>query len=108
MEICNLSEKGRIIKNLVSFGVVYLLLFSAVNGTISIQSVLNQDGGLGVLSSTLAFTVQLFTCLVLPQFIADLIGFKGTMIISEICYLLYIAGNIYPRYFTLLPGTENF
>ena len=104
MFTCNLSEKKRIIKNLLCFGGVYLFLIAAANGTISTQSVLNQDGGLGVLSSALGFTVQLFTCLVLPQFIVDTIGFKGAMIISEICYLLYIAANIYPRYYTLLPG----
>lgn len=103
--IRGLSEKGKIIKNLISFSTVYLLLFSAVNTTISVQSVLNQDGGLGMSSSTLAFSVQLLTCLVLPQFIADLIGFKWTLVISEISYLLYVASNLYPRYYTLLPGS---
>jgi hypothetical protein len=104
MITCYLSEKNRIIKNLLCFGAVYLFLIAAANGTISTQSVLNQDGGLGVISSALGFTVQLFTCLVLPQFIVDSIGFKGALIISEICYLLYIGANIYPRYYTLLPG----
>ena len=44
----NLSEKGKIIKNLVSFSIVYLILFAAVNTTIGLESVINQDGGLGI------------------------------------------------------------
>ena len=100
-----LSEQGRIIKNLISFSTVYLFMFSAVNTTLSIQSVLNQDKGLGTISSTVAFSVQLITCLVLPLFISDLIGFKWTLVISESCYLLYIASNFYPRYYTSLPGS---
>ena len=46
--IKNLSEKGRIIKNLISFGVVYLILFAAVNTTIGLESVINQSEGLGM------------------------------------------------------------
>jgi hypothetical protein len=61
---------------------------------------------LGVLSSTVAFAFQLLTCLVLPQFVADLIGFKWTLVISEISYLLYIAANIWPHYYTMLPGNS--
>ena len=82
-----------------------MFLFSAVNTILSLQSALNQDKGLGVISSALSFSVQLITCLVLPQFVADLIGFKWTLVISETLYLLYVASNFYPRYYTSLPGS---
>ena len=99
-----LKEKNSLIKNLIAFSAVYLFLFAAVNSTISIQSVLNQNGGLGNLSSTVAFIFQLITCIVLPQFIVDLIGYKWTLVISEIAYTVYVSSNIYPKYFTMLPG----
>lgn len=99
-----LSEKGKIFKNLLAFDVVFFLIFSAVNGVLSVQSVLNQEQGLGVLSSLVGFSVQLAVCLVIPQFISELFGFKWTLAISVLFYTLYIASNIYPTKFFLLSG----
>ena len=59
--IVSLSEKGRIIKNLISFGVVYLILFAAVNTTIGLESVINQIEALGMKLCKILFKYLLFT-----------------------------------------------
>ena len=66
--IVSLSEKGRIIKNLISFGVVYLILFAAVNTTIGLESVINQIEALGMKLCKILFKYLLFTFSIISVF----------------------------------------
>ena len=102
--VCRLSPKQSIIKNILAFDVSFMLIYAALNGLVSVQSVLNKDGGLGLLSLTVAFVTQILTCIVFPQAVVELAGFKGSLILSEICATLYVASNMYPIAHILLPG----
>ncbi len=100
----HLSEEHRIIKNLISCSLVYLLIFSAINGLVSIQSVLNQDFGLGILALLLSFFIQFCTCLIIPQLVCNYVGFKSLLVYIELSAVIYVTSNIYPKFYTLLPS----
>jgi hypothetical protein len=100
-----LNKKQIIIKNFIAINVSFLLIFAAVNSTASIQPVLNQDGNLGTTSQMIIFCVQMLTSLVFPQLIIETLGFKIGLVLSEFLQLTYIAVQIYPKSFTLIPSS---
>jgi hypothetical protein len=102
-----LSQKQAIIKNFIAINLSFLLLFAAVNSTANIQPVLNQDGNLGTISQMVLFSVQVLTSIVLPQLIIEFLGFKIGLILSELLQLPYIAIQIYPKSFTLIPSSSH-
>lgn len=102
-----LSDKNRILKNLIGINVTYFFMFSALNNVLSIQSVLNKDGNLGSAGQLCIFCAQLFSCLVFPQLLIDTIGFKWTLLIAQVAQMIYIGINAYPRWYTLIPGIKK-
>jgi hypothetical protein len=102
------QKTRKIIKNFVAINVSFVLLFSAVNCTNSIQPIINQDGNLGTISQSVIYAVQILTSIVLPQVICELIGFKFALTVGEICLMSYILVQIYPSWYTFMPGKSNF
>ena len=102
------QKTRKITKNFVAINVAFVLLFSAVNCTNSIQPIINQDGNLGTISQSVIFGVQIVTSLVLPQVICELIGFKFALTVGEICLMTYILVQVYPSWYTFMPGKSNF
>ena len=100
-----LSKAGRIKKNFIAIAASYVALFAAINSTASIQPVLNQDGNLGTTSQMVLFAVNVATSLVIPQAICDLVGFKFALALGEFFQLTYVALQIYPTWYTLIPST---
>jgi hypothetical protein len=100
------SESSRIIKNLFAVNLSFVALFSAFNSTSSVQSVLNQEAGLGTTSQAIIFGSQLLTSLVLPQVISKTLGFKWAMTLGEFLILTYIAMQLYPRWSTIVPSKQ--
>ena len=98
------NTKERVIKNLLALYFAFLLMFAASNGMTSIQSILNSDGSLGVISQIVIFCIQIPLSIVFPAIFIEIIGFKKTMVIIEIGYAIFVASNAYPRYYTILPG----
>ena len=45
-----------------------------------------------------------FSCMFLPSFLIKKLSTKWTMVLSMLCYSLYIAAQFYPKYSTLIPG----
>jgi hypothetical protein len=103
----NLSPKGYIIKNFLAINVAFVLLYSAANCVTSIQSIINQDEGLGTTSQSINSAVNILTALVIPQLIRDLLGFKLALTLGEFLALTYVIVQIYPSWFTFIPS-ESF
>jgi hypothetical protein len=99
-----LSPVAYIIKNLVAINVSFVLLYSAVNCVTSIQSIVNQDESLGTTSQSVYSAASVLTALVFPQFIRVLFGFKLALAIGEFLSLTYVIVQIYPSWFTFIPG----
>jgi hypothetical protein len=100
----NLSQKGYIIKNFIAINVSFVLLYSASNCVTSIQSIINQDEGLGTASQSVNFAANILTALVFPQLIRDLLGFKLALTFGEFLALTYVIVQIYPTWLTFIPS----
>ncbi len=70
----------------------------------NLQSSLNSDQGLGTASLATIYITIIISCLFLPPIMIKNIGLKWTIVISQICYLLFIAANMYPKWYILMPG----
>lgn len=103
LKCCKLSEKATLYKNFVAFNLCAVLMFASYDAVTSTASTLNQTEGLGVTSQFIIYATQLATSIVIPQIIIEIIGFKFTLLISQICYLSFFLANIYPRWSTLIP-----
>ena len=100
-----MNETQKVIKNMMAFNVSFMLMYSAINALISVQSVLNQDAGLGIKSLSLIYTTQIICCLVFPQLIVELIGFKWSLVFCQLLSAVYVTANAIPMLYTLLPGS---
>jgi hypothetical protein len=97
-----LSEKNRILKNLIALNLSFFFVFSALNNIISIQSVLNKEDDLGTIGSLALFITQFLTCIVIPQVLIEKFGFKKTLAFADMCAAIYVASNFYPKLYTIL------
>lgn len=102
-----LSQKARILKNLVAINASFLFIFAAVNSVASVQKVLNQEQNLGITSQNVIFATQILTSLVIPSIVFDQIGYKWSMVIAELFFLSYIGFQAYPSWYTFMPSTIN-
>lgn len=100
-----LNETQKIFKNFIAFNISFLLLFAAFDDVAMISSVLNQDESLGNGSQAILYITQFLTAFVWPQVLIEIIGFKFTMVLSQICYFLFFAANAWPRWYTLGPAS---
>lgn len=107
-ECFNLNDKQKIYKNFFALNVSFFLLFACLNSIAGLQSVLHQDKNLGVTSLIVVYVVQLISSLVIPQVISDLIGYKWSIIASQIGYTIYLACNMSPSKYALLSGFKIF
>ena len=103
-----LKSKGSIMKNLLVISAAWMLQFTAFQSISNLQSSLNSDEGLGTASLCTIYVTLVLSCLLLPPIMIRNIGLKWTIVISQITYLIYIAANLFPRWYTLMPGEHYF
>ena len=102
--IFNLNETQKIYKNFVAFNISFILIFAAFDDIAMIASVLNQNQSLGNGSQAILYVAQFLTAFVWPQVFIEIIGFKFTLMLAEICYFIFFAANAFPQWYTLGPG----
>ncbi len=99
-----LSEKAKIYKNFIAYNCATILTFAAYDTVASVSSVLDQDQSLGTTSQSIVYFVQFITALVWPQICIEVIGFKFTLALSQLCYLLFFIANTFPSWGTMIPS----
>ena len=101
-----LSQKNRILKNVIIVSLAFLLEFSAFAGIANLQSTLNNDPDLGTIGTTslaVIYGALIFSSVLLPTIVMDKMGLKKTLMASLFFYVLYTAANFYPSWYTLMP-----
>ena len=98
------NTKSKILKNLLVLGFAWIFLFTAFQSMANLQSSLNSDQGLGTASLSTIYITLVVSCLFLPAFLIKKLGLKLTIVVSQFTYLLYIAANVFPRWYFLLPS----
>ncbi|WAR27578.1 UN93L-like protein, partial [Mya arenaria] len=92
----------RIRKNFVLLCVSFILVFNAFRAIQNLQSSLNSTGYLGIISMASIHGTMCLTCLWAPVLINSVTA-KWTLVIGVWTHILWIAGNFYPRFYTLIP-----
>lgn len=95
------SERRRIVKNVFLISVAFLFNFNAFQGLTRLQSSLNRQEGMGVITSSVIYATLMVSCMFLPKLIINWIGHKWTITISFSGYILYMAANGYAVWGTL-------
>ncbi len=90
--------------NLLIISWAWLIMFTAFQSMANLQSSLNSDKGLGTLSLSTIYVTLVISCLFVPPLLIDRVGLVPTIVCSQFTYLLYIAANIYPKAYVLLPS----
>lgn len=100
-----LMSKGRILKNLIILCLGYFFLFSSYQALANLQSTLNSEDDLGVVSQSVIYAALIFSSLFLPKLIIRKFGCKITLVLCTLTYAPYIAANFYPAMETLVPAS---
>ena len=95
-------KKIRFKKNLVLLCVSFILIFNAFRAIQNLQSSINSDGYLGIISMACVHGTMCISCLWAPVVINKFTA-KWTLVFGMSTYILWIAANFYPRFYTLIP-----
>ncbi|XP_015917449.2 UNC93-like protein [Parasteatoda tepidariorum] len=98
-------SKLRILKNLIALSIGFLLLFSAYLGLANLQSTLNIDENVGLISLSTLYGAMIISSLFLPKLIIRKYGLKSTLVMCSLVCVPYICANFYPRIYTLVPAS---
>lgn len=98
-----LSDSARMLKNMVTLGVSFMVHFTAVLGATHLQSSINKAGGVGTAALAAQYAALVASSLFLSVFLIRRIGCKWTMAASILCYVPYMGAQLYPRTYTLVP-----
>ncbi|TMS35001.1 hypothetical protein L596_002488 [Steinernema carpocapsae] len=98
-------EKARrkICVNLWIISCAFLFLFTAFHGLQNLQTSVNGD--LGADSLCVFYISLAISSLFVPSFMINRLGCKMTLVYAIIVYILYMAANFLPRYYSLIPAS---
>ncbi|CAF1072812.1 unnamed protein product [Brachionus calyciflorus] len=99
-----IKSRSKIHQNLIIIGLAWFLLFTAFQSMANLQSSLNSDSGLGTLSLSTIYITLVISCFFWPPIMIKHLGIKKTILFSQFAYLIFIAANTYPKWYTLLPS----
>ncbi|XP_078484102.1 protein unc-93 homolog A-like isoform X2 [Ciona intestinalis] len=85
-------------------GLTVMFIYGSYSGVIRLESSINIEGGLGTTSVMIVYIVSPFSCIFLVPFIIDFLGPKFAIILGELGFVVYIASNFYPSWYTLIPA----
>ena len=97
-------NKCQIVKNFVVLSCGWVCLFTAFNAITNLQTSLNREGGVGVDSLATIYSVQILSCMFLPDFFISRLGCKWTISVTMCGYTLYMAANFYAVKATMIPA----
>ncbi|XP_033221667.1 UNC93-like protein [Belonocnema kinseyi] len=98
------SEKWRILKNIGTVSIAFMVQFTAFQGTANLQSSINAKEGLGTVSLSAIYAALVLSCIFVPTFVIKRLTVKWTLCVSMLCYAPYIGSQFYPRFYTLVPA----
>ena len=99
------KEKRKITKNVYVISLGFLFLFTAFQSLQNLQSSLNKDEGLGLVSLSVIYAALILSCIFVPPFVIGRLGCKWTLVLAMTGYVLYTVSNYYARWGTLIPAS---
>ncbi|XP_026848568.1 UNC93-like protein [Drosophila persimilis] len=102
--IVSSGEKFRILKNVAVISLAMTIQYVAYQGTLNLQSSLNAKEGLGTIALSCIYLSMGISCLLLPTIMIRLLTCKWTLVVGQVCFIPYIALQLYSRFYTLIPA----
>lgn len=93
----------RIIKNLMIVCFGFLFLYLPFQSLANLQSTLNVENNIGVVSQTIIYTTIILSALLLPKLIIKKFGCKFALVLCILTFVPYFAANFYPHMGTFIP-----
>ena len=101
------KPKAKAYKNLLAVAVSFALVNGAHTAVISLQSSLNEQDGLGLISLIVVCFCFIVSILYTSATV-NLIGSKYTILFAYVSSLVYNLMNFYPHWYTIIPGCVIF
>lgn len=89
-------------RTVVILAVVFLAIYTSFNSLQNLQSSINHEDGLGLLSLLCIYTMVMLFAILSPVAIRVLSA-KGVIVLTCCVHLIYVASNFYPRQWSILP-----
>jgi hypothetical protein len=100
-----LTEKQKLFKNFFAYNLSFVLIFASFDAICATVGVLKKSECMGTITQTVLHSSNLLSSLVLPQILTTTLGFKWSLAMAEVFYLLYFASNVTFTYWILIPGS---
>ena len=98
------SPKPKAYKNLLAVAVSFALVNGAHIAVSSLQSSLNEQDGLGLISLIVIYSCFIVS-VIYTSATVNLIGSKYTILFTYVSFMIYILMNFYPHWYTIIPGS---
>ncbi|XP_064602225.1 protein unc-93 homolog A-like [Liolophura sinensis] len=98
------SELGRPLKNLLVLSIGWMFYFMSFFSLRSLQSSINHVAGLGLASLACIYAGFLVGCLVTIPIVRRL-GTRRILAAGLVCHIIYVAANIHPTFYTVIPSS---
>ena len=95
-------KEGKALKNVTVLGIAFMFVHTAFVSVLSLQSIMNPEGWVGLVSISCIYATTVISCMLAP-WIIDKISTKWTMVVAFILFTGYFAGNFYPKDYMLIP-----
>ena len=106
-ECCNFSDRSKAYKNVLGICTSFAICFGSFIGILGLQSSINSVQGLGLASNAIVYATTMVAALFASVYV-KLIGTKFSLISGYSIFLVYIACNYYPSWYTIIPGSVLF
>ena len=88
--------------NVIAVSAIFSIFLGTNAAAYSLQSTLNMDNSLGLISLTCIYVSAALSCFY-SAFVVKRFGTKLVLLIGTLCYCSYIAGNLYSSPYILIP-----
>lgn len=96
--------KNTYLKNLIVLSIGFMLVYAPFFALRNLQSSINPDGGLGLLSMSVTYASFVVGCICATALVQN-VRPKMAILMSLFGYFIYTASNFYPGYYTLVPAS---
>ncbi|XP_067669510.1 protein unc-93 homolog A-like [Haliotis asinina] len=96
--------EGKETRSSAVLSAAFFAAFSAYVAIQNLQSSLNEEADLGIISLSVLYASIIFSGIMAPAVIRFM-GIKMSLILSWVIHLLYTSSNFYPAFYTLIPSS---
>lgn len=98
------NNKNSSKKNFFIISITFILVYTSYNAVTNLQTSINIDKNIGLYSLAVISGCSVLSCIILTNPLIVFTGYKWTIFIAQIGFILFIAANIYPKGWLMYPG----